>query len=162
MAWTVGLEIGVDSFYSLATGNNRAFKSQINNIIMGDRGNKVIDGVTGSVVDTDLTSSGNHYRVAAGTVSVAGDLQSVVLTNVDLSGAHGALASGQERYVMVYVDSAGTVQSTNGSISTTDTAIPPDVVEDSVTVAIIYLSYGDNTFSADQIEDRSIISPPGS
>ena len=149
--------------YSVGTSNNRFQSQDLNKIIMAMRGNKTINGLDLAVgSQTDLTATGTHLTVAAGTVLVAGQVKSVSATNIDLSGAFNAMTSGQARYVVIYVDSTGAVQTLNGSITTDGNHIDAEFPENAVSVGKVYLARDDTTFDSYQIFDERQFAPLGS
>ncbi len=161
MAWSNGLQLMQGSFYSSGVGNDTPFAEQINALIMAARGNQVISGVGYSIVSSDLSSNVNHVQIASGSVLVAGTVKSVSATNVNLYGAHSALSSGESRYVLIYVDSTGAVQTSNGTIATAGNQEPPEVPEDSVILFLIYLNQADNVLDANDVADMRLNVPKG-
>ena len=148
--------------YSAGTSNNRFQSQDFNKLIMALRGNQIISGCGLSVGGTtDLTSAGTHLVVAAGSVIVAGIIKSVSSTNIDLSGAFNAMITGQARYVIIYVDSTGAVQTTNGNITTDGNQVDPEFPEDSVSIGKVYLASADTVMDSNQIFDERILVPSG-
>jgi hypothetical protein len=166
MAWgDGGHQVLVGDFYSTGTGNDTPFSEQINSVINASRGNYVLDTADGLVTvgaNTDLTTSNNHIAIAGGYVEVGGDsfaINAAAAGVTNLAILHGAMSSGQARYVLIYVDSGGDPQQLAGDIATDGEQEPPETPEDCATLALIYLTRDDETMDANQIADWRFFNP---
>ena len=162
MTWTKGFQVNRGSFYSAGVGNDYYFAEQINTIINSTRGNFVINGLDVSILNSgDLTANTTHLRISAGKVLVNGQVKSVSQTDINLYSAHSILTSGQARHVIVYVDSSSLIQTALGPIASDGNQEPPEIVENSVPLWIIYLVQSDSVLDLNQIGDMRLFAPLG-
>lgn len=153
------------NFYTNGNGNERIFADQVNAIFQALRSNYVVDTGNKCVMSvgasTDLSSSGNHLAINSGTVFCNNTVVSVSSTNIDLSSAQSGLSSGQARYVLVHVNSSGTVGTTLGDVATDGQQNIKSIPQDQTLLCMVYLVGGDNEFSNNQIADMRIWAPQG-
>ena len=124
----------------------------------GYQGNQVINGCDVSPQTTpDLT-----VQVSSGSILTNSSVLSVTGGTVDLTTEYNALASGQARYVYVYVDSSGNLQKLAGNPATAGQQLPPDVFslpDACVVLARILLTYGDTAIDSADIKDVRMFTP---
>lgn len=153
------------NFYSSGTGNEKIYSEQINAIIQSLASNYIV--FTGnkcepSVSTTDLSSAGTHLAIATGTAFIDNTVVSVSAGSVDLSSAQSGLTtSGQSRYVLVTVNSSGTVVTYTEDVATGGNQTMPEVPEDEALICMVYLDYDTTTFVNNQIADMRIFAPHG-
>lgn len=162
-----GKTILYQDFHGVGVGNKRFFAEDINDMIMAMQGNMIISGCGVSVGGTtDLTSAGTHVVVAAGSAFVNNAVRTISSTNIDLSTAFNALAAGQSRLILIYINSSGSVTTISGDIATDGNQLPESssvgwTPVDTTPIAWIYLTEADSIMSANQIRDDIIYTPSG-
>lgn len=153
------------NFYSSGTGNEKIYSEQINAIIQSLASNYIV--FTGnkcepSVSTTDLSSAGTHLAIATGTAFIDNTVVSVSAGSVDLSSAQSGLtASGESRYVLVTVNSSGSIVTATENVATGGNQTMPEVPEDEALICMVYLDYDTTTFVNNQIADMRIFAPHG-
>jgi hypothetical protein len=166
MTWPDGgQQLLIGGFYSAGPGNDTPFSEQINSMIMAMRGNYVVSACAPTIgANTDLSVADNHLAVASGTIHV--NSTSVVVTgaSIDLNAAWATLSSAvddQSCYVLIYINSSGTISTLQGSNATDGEQEPPETPQDVAVIALVYLNYADSTFDTNDFADWRFFAPDG-
>lgn len=158
MAWSsLGLQLlqDVDNFYNPSSLNNDYFQAEHINIpIMAYRGNFVLSGLE----VTEQISPTLTIDISAGSLYVNGSQASLSADTIDLTSLVPA-AGGDSKYVLIYIDSAGSLASLAGADETTGNQDYPEMPENSTALAIVALTNGDPAVNDVNIGDMRIFAP---
>ncbi len=156
MAWSNGMELVNGS-------GNIAFAEHQNQQMMAARGNYVMSGlVVTAAVGSNLTTGADDVDISDGDCFNNATVRNLTsIASLDLSSHYSGLGSGQSRYVFIYVNTSGTVTSVAGSVATTGQQLPPDIVDKTIILAMVTLTFNDTTVDSPDIEDWQIENPTG-
>lgn len=161
MTWTAA---GLELINATSGVLNLNFAQNKNQIIMSDKGNKVISGYVATVNgSSDLTTSQTDVDVTAGSALIDGTVRTngSALT-ISLDTFYNALTTGQAQYIYLYLTDAATpVLTAVGGTAGTGTIYPPDIPEDVVTITLIYIIESTTVLVAGAIRDYRIYSSNG-
>ena len=159
MTWTKGLQL-VDATSGVLNLN---FANDLNQILMADRGiNKVItDCEVTANGSSNLTTTANDIDLSSGTAIINGVERTVGAQSISLDTEYGGLSSGESRYVIIYLTSAATpiLTAVAGTVGS-GTIFQPELPEDVLTVAVIYLTFGTTVLLSTAIKDYRVFTPP--
>jgi len=147
-----------DGFYTPGGSNTDYINAtEVNAIIMANQGNKVISGAEVIAISPtpDLT-----VNVQAGIIHVNGtSLPSFAGDATFDISAHVPATPSESKYVLISVDSSGTITATPGADATTGNQVMPVNLEDEVLLAIILLTYNQSQIDDNSIADGRIFTP---
>lgn len=142
---------------------NIAFAEHQNQQMVAARSNYVLSGlvITASVGSNLLDSSDDIDMSSGSSFNNNTFRSSISAGNLNLSSHYSGLSSGQSRFVFIYINTSGTLVSVAGTPAVTGQQLPPDIVDKTVVLAMIILTYLDTTVDSADIEDWQIESPIG-
>ena len=143
---------------------NIAFAEHQNQQMVAARSNYVLSGlVVTAAVGSNLTDGSDDIDVSTGYCFNNNTLRSFVsIGNLDLSTHYSGLSTGQSRFVFIYINTSGTLVSVAGTVATTGQQLPPNIVDNTVVLAMVTLTHLDTTVDSPDIEDWLIRNPIGS
>lgn len=155
MPWTAGFEQENGS-------GNTVWAEHTNHIVMAARGNYVVDPTGGDCAVTQNSPSADKtVDVAAGDVFNNGVKRTIGAAGVDLTSAYTGMTGTQRRYVFIFVNSSGTLTSSNGAIAASGSQEPPSYPEDGVVLAMVTIAADKATIENSDIEDWRLEGPKG-
>lgn len=142
---------------------NIAFAEHQNQQMVAARSNYVLSGlvITASVGSNLLDGSDDIDMSSGSSFNNNTFRSSISAGNLDLSSHYSGLSSGQSRFVFIYINTSGTLVSVAGTPAVTGQQLPPDIVDKTVVLAMITLTYLDTTVDIADIEDWQIEAPIG-
>ena len=155
MPWTAGFEQENGS-------GNTVWAEHTNHIVMAARGNYVVNPTGGGCAVTQNSPSADKtVDVAAGDVFNNGVKRTIGAAGVDLTSAYTGMTGTQRRYVFIFVNSSGTLTSSNGAIAASGSQEPPSYPEDGVVLAMITIAADKADIENSDIEDWRLEGPQG-
>ena len=137
-----------DGFYTGGSGRDNADSEQINNLINAYRGNQVI---TGLEVTAQTPSPTLSVDIADGSVYINSTIFALSsITPEDLTSLVPAVG-GESNFTIIYVDSAGAIQTIAGTDATTGNQFYPEIPENSCPIAVVLLTNADSQVNAADI-----------
>lgn len=155
MPWTAGFEQENGS-------GNTVWAEHTNHIVMAARGNYVVNPTGGGCAVTQNSPSADKtVDVAGGDVFNNGVKRTIGAAGVDLTSAYTGMTGTQRRYVFIFVNSSGTLTSSNGAIAASGSQEPPSYPEDGVVLAMVTIAADKATIENSDIEDWRLEGPQG-